>query len=113
MFVKYQIKEIYDIQLKMNVYCASELFQVSNRNEKNFIHDGGKIKNYHYPFNFEFKKGIDAVNKDNKGEFYGSGIYLITFNDPNKYSDDCNNGIAPSVGIIKLLPNVLANIILI
>ena len=72
----------------MNVYCASELFQVSNRNEKNFIHDGGKIKNYHYPFNFEFKKGIYAVNKDNKGEFYGSGIYLITFNDLNKYNEE-------------------------
>ena len=83
-----KLKKSMIFKLEMKVYCASELFQVSNRNEKNFIHDGGKIKNYHYPFNFEFKKGKYAVDKDNKGEFYGSGIYLITFNDADKYNED-------------------------
>ena len=61
----------------MEVYCGSYLFQVQNVSKEKEEEEGqkGKIKNYKYPFNFEFKKK-EAFNK---GEFRGSGIYLIRY----------------------------------
>ena len=66
-------------------YNPTELFQIFDTKNKE---KKGRIKNYDYPFDFEFKKGEYAVNKDNKGEFHGSGVYLITFNDPDKYNEE-------------------------
>ena len=61
--------------MQFKLYNSTELFQIIDPKVKDKM---GKIKNYHYPFNFEFKKREYAVNKDNKGEFHGSGVYLIT-----------------------------------
>ena len=63
--------------MKFKAYCGSDLFQINIKNSP--PKKKGKIKNYDYPFNVEFKKRKEAVNKDNKGEFHGSGIYLITY----------------------------------
>ena len=37
-------------------YNSTELFQILDTESKKI---NGKIKNYDYPFDFEFKKGID------------------------------------------------------
>ncbi len=82
-------------------YNPTELFQIFDTKNKE---KKGRIKNYDYPFDFEFKKRIEAFNKDNKGEFHGSGIYLITFNDPDKYNEEI-------IYIGKYMPHDKGNVI--
>jgi len=62
--------------MQFKLYNSTELFQIFDTKNKE---KKGRIKNYKYPFNFEFKKGEYAVNKDNNCEFHGSGVYLITY----------------------------------
>lgn len=58
--------------MQFKLYNSTELFQIFDTKNKKI---NGKIKNYKYPFNFEFKKK-EAFNK---WEFRGSGIYLIRY----------------------------------
>lgn len=56
-------------------FRGDQLFKV----EKKISNNSGELKNYEYPFDFEF----DLKDKNNKGnsneDFYGPGAYVITY----------------------------------
>ena len=62
--------------MKFKLYNSTELFQIFDTESKK---TKGKIKNYDYPFNFEFKKIKKVYKGDKKKVFNGSGIYLIKY----------------------------------
>ena len=57
-------------------YNPTELFQIFDTKNKE---KKGRIKNYDYPFDFEFKKREDVFIEYGKKAFCGSGIYLIKY----------------------------------
>lgn len=56
-------------------FRGDQLFKV----EKKISNNSGKLKNYEYPFDFEFNLK-DKHNKGNRNDdFYGPGVYVITY----------------------------------
>lgn len=76
------------MEIKIEEYKGEFLFQVEEVPQEDQQETKGKIKNCRYPFNVEFKIRRKDVYKYGKKAFNGAGIYLITFNDPDKYNEE-------------------------